>query len=114
MFHFHRSETPKAAQIGFSLHDTRILRILVEDEGKERYHEGIGEGYLSRYLTMRNQRFRMFKYLREGWIKIIKNIKRVSKYISINLGSFGASMGTLRVPYWETSIKQTPIKLLQV
>ena len=42
---FQGSETPKAAQIGISLHDTRILRILVEDEGKESINEGKGKEF---------------------------------------------------------------------
>jgi hypothetical protein len=53
--HFEPSETPESSNVAFSLHDTRILRILVEDEGKERYQEGIGEGYSSIYLTMRTE-----------------------------------------------------------
>jgi len=69
---------PKSSQIGMSLQDPRILRILVRGwEGSREIPEGIGEGYSKRYLTMRNRRFRMFKYLWEGWLKF-KEVYNIS------------------------------------
>ena len=56
MEHFHQFETQKAAAIVISLQDTRILRILVRgEEGLRDIPEGIGEGYSSYYLVMRNE-----------------------------------------------------------
>jgi len=67
MVHFRVAETQKAASIRCPF---RILRNFVPRKrirSEEDIPEGIGEGNSKRYLTMKNRRFWMFKYLWEGW-----------------------------------------------